>query len=112
MGRLHLRKNNIGKAIIRFLIGLLILAILVWLLYEFVLTGEFSPSSRMDSALPLNGTQPAQTTTVSGTKAAISLPVDTLSVWAITLYAVARSLTVMTRSKDDTVPATASSAKW
>ena len=44
MGRLHLRKNNIGKAIIRFLIGLLILAILVWLLYEFVLTGEFNSS--------------------------------------------------------------------
>lgn len=40
MGRLHLRKNNIGKAIIRFLIGLLILAILVWLLYEFVLTAN------------------------------------------------------------------------
>ena len=79
MGRLHLRKNNIGKAIIRFLIGLLILAILVWLLYEFVLTGEFNPSSRMDNALPLNGTQPAQTTVVSGTTAAIPLPVDTLS---------------------------------
>lgn len=33
----------------------------------------------MDNALPLNGTQPAQTTVVSGTTAAIPLPVDTLS---------------------------------
>ena len=79
MGRLHLRKNNIGKAIIRFLIGLLVLAILVWLLYEFVLTGEFNSSPRMDNVLTLNGTQPAQTSVASGTTAAIPLPVDTMS---------------------------------
>ncbi len=42
MGIVSVRKNNAGRAIIRFLIGLLIVAILVLLLYELVLKGDFN----------------------------------------------------------------------
>lgn len=46
MAKFSIRKNNVGRAIIRFLIGLLILAVLVWVLFEFVLNGSFDLSGQ------------------------------------------------------------------
>ena len=54
MSNFSLRRNNLGRAILRFLIGLFILAIIVWLLYEFVLNGNFDLSgTKVDNAIPL-----------------------------------------------------------
>lgn len=42
MSGFGIRKHNTGRAIVRFLIGLLVIAVCVLVLYEFVLNGDFS----------------------------------------------------------------------
>ena len=59
MAKFSIRKNNVGRAIIRFLIGLLILAILLWVLFEFVLNGSFDLSGQKpDNAMPIGSVIP------------------------------------------------------
>lgn len=42
MSGFGIRRHNTGRAIVRFLVGLLVIAVLVLVLYEFVLNGDFS----------------------------------------------------------------------
>lgn len=52
-----IRKHNMGKAIIRFLIGLLLVAVCVLLMYELVLKGDFNKNDKdVENAIPLSAT--------------------------------------------------------
>ena len=62
MSGFGIRKNNTGKAIIRFLVGLLIVAVCVLLMYEFVLNGDFQNETPDNNYAALNATaQPTET---------------------------------------------------
>lgn len=59
MSGFGIRKHNAGRAIVRFLIGLLVIAVCVLVMYEFVLNGDFSGliDKTVDNAVPLGATQ-------------------------------------------------------
>ena len=56
MSGFGIRKNNTGKAIIRFLIGLLIVAVCVLLMYELVLKGDFRSDKPVEGTVQLGAT--------------------------------------------------------
>ena len=49
MSGFGIRRHNTGRAIVRFLIGLLVIAVCVLVLYEFVLNGDFSGIINMNA---------------------------------------------------------------
>jgi len=59
MSGFGIRRHNTGRAIVRFLIGLLVIAVCVLVLYEFVLNGDFSGliDNTVKDAKPLTATQ-------------------------------------------------------
>ena len=64
MSGFGIRKNNTGKAIIRFLIGLLLVAVCVLLMYELVLKGDFHIDKPVEDTYPLGAT--VQATVAAG----------------------------------------------
>ncbi len=64
MSGFGIRKHNTGRAIVRFLIGLLVIAVCVLVFYEFVLNGDFSGlmNNNVENALPLGATKAPEAT--------------------------------------------------